>query len=180
MGFLGDNYRLYVCVVQTWSITFHSWLTFIYLMAACLIWIMPKKRQVCLKCSPLILIYAEVLLFIQYIYGFNLKELPSTIYEGWPLKEIGLVKYKNPAVALLVQVGVVNVYTHVCLMLRILTHCLNYSCVCGCVQVAYTVVFWLLMRQRKRERLMARRQTQPPDMQLETTTHSKSRILPST
>jgi len=91
--------------VQAWSIVFHSWLSFVLLISACLIWMVPQKRQLCLRCSPVVVIYAVCLISLQYIYGFSLndEELP-TVVNGYRLKEVGLVKYSYPVGPLAVQV----------------------------------------------------------------------------
>ena len=66
----------------------------------------PKPQRVCLPASPVILAYAECLLIIQYIYGFNLndQELPTVTSGGITLSQIGLVKYNYPCTPLAVQV----------------------------------------------------------------------------
>lgn len=35
------------CVLQVWSITYHSWLTFVLLLWACLIWILRARYRAC-------------------------------------------------------------------------------------------------------------------------------------
>lgn len=94
-------------IMMAWSIAYHSWLTFIFLLGACFIWILPKKQTVCFRCSPLIVFYAICLLILQYIYSFNLTddELPVTMSYKYRLQEIGLVKYSNPAIPLGIKVG---------------------------------------------------------------------------
>ena len=113
---------MFVCVWQVWSITYHSWMTFVYLLAACIIWMIPSKRRFCLSVSPLIVCYTEALLTINYIYGFNLDddELPASTDGGYKLEEIGLVKY-------------------------------DYPCVHLAVQIAFSLAFWLTLRQHMRE-----------------------------
>jgi piezo-type mechanosensitive ion channel component 1/2 len=104
--FVFDVYIVQICgFVQAWSVIYHSWLAFVLLIAACLIWIVPQKRNLCLRCSPCIVFYAVCLLTIQYIYGFNLndEELP-TFVAGYHLGEIGLVKYQYPVGPLALQV----------------------------------------------------------------------------
>lgn len=105
-----------------WSITYHSWLTFAFLLTACMTWMMPSKRHFCLLISPLIVCYTEALLTVGYIYGFNLtdEELPSETESGYKLEEIGLVKYEYPCVHL-------------------------------AVQIAFSIAFWLTLRQHMRE-----------------------------
>lgn len=94
-------------IMMAWSITYHSWLTFLYLLWACVIWLIPQKRAVCLRCSPLIVLYAVCLLTICYIYGFKLTddELPVQNANGYKFKEIGLIKYDYQCLPLGVQVG---------------------------------------------------------------------------
>lgn len=60
---------------------YHSWLTFVLLIWANLIWIMPNQRKNMLNSSPFLVIYAELLLLAQYLYGMKLTddELPSTV-----------------------------------------------------------------------------------------------------
>lgn len=71
---------LYIILfLQAWSITYHSWLTFVLLLWASLMWMIPNQRRSMLRCSPYIVFYAECLLIAQYIFGMNLteKELPT-------------------------------------------------------------------------------------------------------
>ena len=95
---------------QVWSITYHSWLTFVYLLAACIIWMIPAKRTICLTVSPLIVCYAVGLLVIQYIYGLDLtdSELPTETPSGYQYSEIGLQKYTYPCLPLAVKVKITN------------------------------------------------------------------------
>ncbi|CAL1285853.1 unnamed protein product [Larinioides sclopetarius] len=84
------SYIATLIVMMTWSITYHSWLTFVLLLWSCIIWMSPNSRYVCLRSSPALVFYAEALLLLQYIYGLNLteEELPSQ-----NVGQIGLVKY---------------------------------------------------------------------------------------
>ncbi|XP_064641354.1 piezo-type mechanosensitive ion channel component 2-like isoform X4 [Lineus longissimus] len=119
---LSQSYVATLIVMMAWSITYHCWLTFVYLLAACIIWMIPKPNRVVLNLSPIILAYAEILIIIQYIYGLNLTsaELPEKI-DNFDLAAIGLIKYEYPCGAL-------------------------------AVQVAFTVMFWLNLCQFMRER----------------------------
>lgn len=98
--------------MQAWSIVFHSWLSFLLLISACLIWMVPQKRQLCLRCSPVVVVYAICLVTLQYVYGFRLNdnELPTTV-DSYRLEEIGLRKYTYPVVPLAAQVCLL--YQHV-------------------------------------------------------------------
>lgn len=92
ISFSLQNACFYI-ITQAWSITYHSWLTFILLLWACVLWMFPNQRRAMLVSSPGLVIYAEILLFIQYIYSLNLTddELPQNV-DGVNLAEIGLVK----------------------------------------------------------------------------------------
>jgi len=65
----------------------------------------PQKRQLCLRCSPIVVIYAICLITLQYVYGLRLNdsELPTTVND-YHLDEIGLVKYTYPVGPLAAQV----------------------------------------------------------------------------
>ncbi|XP_061162541.1 piezo-type mechanosensitive ion channel component 2-like [Saccostrea echinata] len=127
-----QSYVLSLIAMMAWSITYHSWMTFVLLLAACFIWMVPQSRKACLLCSPLIVFYGEALLIIQFVYGMNLKELPEES-NGIQLAEIGLKKFKYP-----------------CLQLAL--------------QILFTSMFWLTMRQFIRERRALKKQdrTQVP------------------
>lgn len=60
---------------------FHSWLTFVFLIWANILWMIPNQRKTMLRSSPFIVMYAILLLLAQYIYGMDLteEELPSSI-----------------------------------------------------------------------------------------------------
>ncbi|CAG0881547.1 unnamed protein product [Cyprideis torosa] len=80
-------------LTPAWSITYHSWLSFSFLLGACLLWMVPQQRRTTLRCSPCIVLYAEVLLLAQFVYSIDLTEteLPSDI-EGINLDQLGLIK----------------------------------------------------------------------------------------
>ncbi|XP_022236713.1 piezo-type mechanosensitive ion channel component-like, partial [Limulus polyphemus] len=84
---------------------------------------MPNSRQACLRSSPFLVLYAEALLVMQYIYGLDLNdsELPDKI-ETVNLAQIGLVKYYN----------------------------LSYQPLL--VKILYTVMFWVTLRQYVEEK----------------------------
>ncbi|CAI9737891.1 Hypothetical predicted protein [Octopus vulgaris] len=119
---MNQSYVLTLIAMMAWSITFHSWLTFVLLLGACLIWMVPKSRRACLVVSPVIVIYAEVLLTIQFIYGLDLndQELPTNI-KGVKMAEVGFIKPHTP--------------------------CGNLA-----LQILYTLVFLLTLRQHMREK----------------------------
>ncbi|KAL5021686.1 hypothetical protein ScPMuIL_000841 [Solemya velum] len=97
-----QSYVLALIAMMAWSIAYHSWLTFVLLLSACFIWMVPRSRHACLVSSPVIVIYAEILLGIQYVYGMNLVELPDEIGEV-NMKEIGFQKFAYPCLQLALQ-----------------------------------------------------------------------------
>lgn len=70
-------------MLQVWSIVYHSWLTFIFLLFANLLWIIPNQRANMHRLSPVVVFYAILLLISQYLYCMNLteEELPSVSHE---------------------------------------------------------------------------------------------------
>lgn len=101
---------------QAWSITYHSWLTFVLLLWACLIWITPFARWFCMVSSPGLVIYAELLLLIQYVYGLQLTddELPLQDPTGtFDYSELGLKKWQFPCLHLGAQVQQMHTCTEV-------------------------------------------------------------------
>lgn len=91
---------------QTWSITYHSWLTFFLLLGAIILWMVPNQRQSMLRLSPFLTAYAIFLLVTQYLFDldFTNEELIKTHInitdaEGeqigfsksdFPVKELGI------------------------------------------------------------------------------------------
>ncbi|XP_071784673.1 piezo-type mechanosensitive ion channel component 1-like isoform X3 [Asterias amurensis] len=116
-------------LMMVWSITYHSWLTFVLLLWAIIIWIIPASttRTRTFYCSPLLVLYCEALLLIQFVYGLELNdtELPSETKGGVNLTEIGLIKFTDPCIPL------------------------------G-LQLVYTLMLWLTLRQFLREKRLTK------------------------
>ncbi|CAN8016084.1 unnamed protein product, partial [Ixodes persulcatus] len=112
------SYMLTLIVMMAWSITYHSWLTFVLLIWSCVLWMMPSSRQACLRSSPALVAYAELLLLLQYLYSLDLtdKELPQHV-NTVNLAQLGLIKYAHDAYQPL------------------------------SLKVLYTVMFWITLRQ---------------------------------
>ncbi|KAG5890381.1 hypothetical protein JTB14_029746 [Gonioctena quinquepunctata] len=121
--------------MMAWSITYLSWLTFVLLLWANLIWLIPKQRKNMLHSSPFLVTYAWFLLLSAYIYSMDLNndELPANI-DGVDLSEIGFVK--------------VDVL----------------PCGPLFVKCLYTVMFWVTLRQYMQERAEARQSSALADM----------------
>nr|CAD7399360.1 unnamed protein product [Timema cristinae] len=121
--------------MMAWSITYHSWLTFVLLLWASVLWIVPNQRRSMLRCSPFLVFYSLFLLLSQYIYSMNLTEaeLPQKV-EGFNLKQIGFVK------ALYLPIRPIL------------------------VKSLYTIMFWTTLRQFMQERFEQRSSSTLEDM----------------
>ncbi|CAB3230721.1 unnamed protein product [Arctia plantaginis] len=100
-----SSYIATTITMMAWSIMFHSWLTFVFLMWANLVWLCQDQRSFMLRTSPILVCYAMFLLLAQYIYGMNLTEaeLPSNITEV-NLRQLGLGRADGePCVPLLIK-----------------------------------------------------------------------------
>uniref|UniRef100_A0A671WPN1 Piezo type mechanosensitive ion channel component 1 (Er blood group) n=1 Tax=Sparus aurata TaxID=8175 RepID=A0A671WPN1_SPAAU len=93
----------YVCALiamMVWSITYHSWLTFVLLLWACLIWMLRARRHAATLCSPFILLYGLALCCLQYVWAMELQpELPTTV-GTMSLKQLGLDRAQYPCLRL--------------------------------------------------------------------------------
>lgn len=115
--------------IKVWSIVYHSWLTFVFLLVANLLWIIPNQRKNMHRISPFVVIYAEFLLITQYLYCMNLNEdeLPSHVEtKGINLAQIGFIRYTT------------------------------YPCVPLLLKTLFTFTFWLTLRQMKYEDTLQR------------------------
>lgn len=121
--------------MMAWSITYHSWITFVLLLWSSILWMVPNQRKHMLRCSPVLVLYAWFLLISAYIYSMNLTEdeLPSKI-DGWDMSQIGFIRnIEAPYKSLVIK-------------------CL------------YTVMFWITLRQFMKERIEARQSSALADM----------------
>ncbi|TGZ63042.1 hypothetical protein CRM22_007115 [Opisthorchis felineus] len=101
------SYIVTLIAMMAWAVTYRSWLSFILLLSACIVWISPNSRAACLYASPLIVLYAIVLILIQYVYGLNLTtaELPKQVTpDGLEMAELGMKKWDNSVGALGLQI----------------------------------------------------------------------------
>uniref|UniRef100_UPI00358F3C92 piezo-type mechanosensitive ion channel component 2 n=1 Tax=Myxine glutinosa TaxID=7769 RepID=UPI00358F3C92 len=117
-----QSYVSALIAMMAWSITYHSWLTFVLLLWSCLIWMVRDRRRYTIISSPFLVIYANTLCCLAYVWSLRLTdaELPPTLGPV-QLPPIGLVKEDNP--------------------------CLHLG-----QKLMYTFTFWMLLRQRAKER----------------------------
>lgn len=91
---------------QVWSITYHSWLTFVLLLWACLIWTVRSRRHFAMLCSPFLVLYGIALCSLQYVWAMDVvPELPTHI-SFLRLQPLGLVHHSYPCIALGAKVSV--------------------------------------------------------------------------
>ncbi|KAM4833463.1 LOW QUALITY PROTEIN: piezo-type mechanosensitive ion channel component 1 [Thomomys bottae] len=93
----------YVCALiamMVWSITYHSWLTFVLLLWACLIWTVRSRHQLAMLCSPFLLLYGLALCGLRYVWAMDLQpELPAALGPV-SLRQLGLQHTRYPCLDL--------------------------------------------------------------------------------
>lgn len=123
--------------LQTWSIMYHSWLTFVFLLLGNILWMIPNQRKAMLRTSPFIVFYAIFLLIAQYIYSMNLTEdeLPTRVAaKGINLAQIGFIRYSHLPIKTIL------------------------------LKSLFSVMFWITLRQMFQERRMAKQKSTLADM----------------
>ncbi|XP_027622394.1 piezo-type mechanosensitive ion channel component 2 [Tupaia chinensis] len=108
--------------MMVWSVTHTSWLGFILLLWACVIWMVRDRRHLALFSAPCLVLYADLLVLLTFVVGLRLS--PDELFPGvpdWLLVDLDLMPYPRP-----------------CLHL--------------CAKSLYTSVFWSLLRQKVLER----------------------------
>ncbi|XP_052853095.1 piezo-type mechanosensitive ion channel component isoform X2 [Drosophila gunungcola] len=110
-----NSYIFTNILMMAWSIVYHSWLTFVLLLWANVLWMIPNQRKAMMRSSPFIVLYAEALLVAQYIYGMDLNnnELPTKT-AGINLQQIGFERpienQMRPCVPLIVKTAFVLMF----------------------------------------------------------------------
>uniref|UniRef100_A0AAY5F1Q2 Piezo-type mechanosensitive ion channel component n=1 Tax=Electrophorus electricus TaxID=8005 RepID=A0AAY5F1Q2_ELEEL len=64
----------YVCALiamMAWSITYVSWLTFVFLLWSCTLWMVRDRRKYAMLTSPFMVAYGNLLLGLQYIWSWK-------------------------------------------------------------------------------------------------------------
>lgn len=95
-----------ISLQQVWSIMYHSWLSFVFLLMANLLWILPVQSKRSLRLNFFVMIYANILLIIQYYFCLNLKEneFIFNFKNEYILNQIGFIRYTSlPCIPLLVK-----------------------------------------------------------------------------
>ena len=122
---LSKAYMFSIISMLLWSITYHSYLTFIYLILACFIWLLPNTKYWCQFFSPFFSFYAYILLIINYI---NLLDL---IHEDFLLRIHEIESFQ------------INKIYGIHISIRSYIKCT--------IKFSYTLLLLLSLRQRTRE-----------------------------
>lgn len=90
---LANFYIVNNIVMMVWSIVFHGWLTFVYLLWANVLWIVPDTRRRMMLCTPLIVGFAQLLLVVQYAVSLNVHrdEMAAALWTLRVHEQLGLV-----------------------------------------------------------------------------------------
>ncbi|XP_063779521.1 piezo-type mechanosensitive ion channel component 2 isoform X3 [Pseudophryne corroboree] len=81
----------YICALismMAWSITYHSWLTFVLLIWSCALWMIRDRRKYAMISSPFMVTYGNLLVTLQYIWSIDLESELSEVQ--------GLLERKKP------------------------------------------------------------------------------------
>ncbi|KAM6223829.1 piezo-type mechanosensitive ion channel component 1 [Rhynchocyon petersi] len=100
----------YVCALiamMVWSITYHSWLTFVLLLWACLIWTVRSRHQLAMLCAPFLLLYGLALCGLSYVWAMDLQPELPTMLGPVSLRQLGLQHTRYPCLDL----GAMLLYT---------------------------------------------------------------------
>uniref|UniRef100_A0A671QYV1 Piezo-type mechanosensitive ion channel component 1-like n=1 Tax=Sinocyclocheilus anshuiensis TaxID=1608454 RepID=A0A671QYV1_9TELE len=97
---LQQSYICALIAMMVWSITYHSWLTFVLLLWSCVIWMLRARQHFATLCSPFILLYGLALCCLQYVWALDLEtELPQHI-GTMSLHQLGLDRAQYPCLRL--------------------------------------------------------------------------------
>ncbi|XP_050834889.1 piezo-type mechanosensitive ion channel component 1 isoform X2 [Serinus canaria] len=95
-----QSYVAALIAMMVWSITYHSWLTFVLLLWSCLIWTVRSRRHFAMLCSPFLVLYAIALCSLQYVWAMDVvPELPTHV-SFVQLEPLGLMHPQYPCLAL--------------------------------------------------------------------------------
>uniref|UniRef100_A0A8C7UKP9 Piezo-type mechanosensitive ion channel component n=1 Tax=Oncorhynchus mykiss TaxID=8022 RepID=A0A8C7UKP9_ONCMY len=84
----------YICALiamMAWSITYVSWLTFVFLIWSCTLWMVRDRRKYAMITSPFMVFYGNLLIILQYIWSFEiLHPVPGLfLKKEVPFRELG-------------------------------------------------------------------------------------------
>jgi hypothetical protein len=66
--------------MMVWSIHFHSWFGFVFLIWSNIVWTLPNQRIILLRSCTVLIAYAEALLLIAYFCGTDwVEDIPIKV-----------------------------------------------------------------------------------------------------
>ncbi|KAM9192088.1 piezo-type mechanosensitive ion channel component 1 isoform 2-T2 [Dugong dugon] len=104
---MGQSYVCALIAMMVWSITYHSWLTFVLLLWACLIWTVRSRHQLAMLCAPFLLLYGLTLCGLSYVWAMDLQPELPTMLGPVTLHQLGLQHTRYPCLDL----GAMLLYT---------------------------------------------------------------------
>ncbi|UJR32233.1 hypothetical protein I4U23_019699 [Adineta vaga] len=109
---LSKAYMLSIISMLLWSITYHSYVTFPFLILSCFIWLLPQTKYWCHLFSPVFCLYAYILLLLNYIQSLNLLQEEFS----WYLHEIEFLHSNNKSsnhitIIVLLECSIKFIYT---------------------------------------------------------------------
>ncbi|KAJ4936752.1 hypothetical protein JOQ06_001338, partial [Pogonophryne albipinna] len=78
---LKQSYICALIAMMVWSITYVSWLTFVFLMWSCTLWMVRDRRRYAMLSSPFMVAYGNLVISLQYIFSFE--NLDPDQYSGF-------------------------------------------------------------------------------------------------
>ncbi|NXH86839.1 PIEZ1 protein, partial [Edolisoma coerulescens] len=164
-----QSYVSALIAMMVWSISYHSWMTFVLLLWSCLIWMVRSRRHFAMLCSPFLVLYATTLCSLQYVWAMDLSpELPTRI-SFMRLRPLGLVHPQYPCLALGAKVSVG--LCHPCPPQRPAGPAHRLS-----PQLLLTLTFWMLLRQFVKEKVLTRRSPATPLLEVSVTDTDTSQM----
>ncbi|XP_052003940.1 piezo-type mechanosensitive ion channel component 2 [Xyrauchen texanus] len=120
--FMKQSYIIALIIMMVWSISYNSWLTLVLLMWSCVIWMFKDRRRFAMLSAPFLAVYGTLLLVTAFISELHLNY--SDIFPTLPkVVLIDLDIYGYPV-----------------------------PCVHLAAKVCYAFFFWILLRQRLKEK----------------------------
>ncbi|XP_048353863.1 piezo-type mechanosensitive ion channel component 2-like [Sphaerodactylus townsendi] len=102
---LSQSYVTALIAMMVWSITHTSWLAFVLLIWACIIWMVRDRRTCALRSSPFLVAYGNVLVALNFFVGLNVSQ--KELFPGVPtslLVDLDLKPYSLPCVHLAAKI----------------------------------------------------------------------------
>ncbi|XP_031720951.1 piezo-type mechanosensitive ion channel component 2 isoform X3 [Anarrhichthys ocellatus] len=69
---LKQSYICALIAMMAWSITYVSWLTFVFLIWSCTLWMVRDRRRYAMLSSPFMVAYGNLVIVLQYIWSFEI------------------------------------------------------------------------------------------------------------